>query len=154
MRSELIAMMSVVSIQEVITQCRNLFSSDYREPLNNTSSDYLPPLLWQEITSFFIMKNSLSDKSKVGHPWLDKSHKYNIFLPRINPKNATANNEKKWKTYPKSCWWFCFDFAFYIYNWMFPKYPFMDLKRMWLYVFRHVSCLLPKSWEEKSCSVL
>ena len=98
MRSELIAMMSVVSIQEVITQCRNLFSSDYREPLNNTSSDYLPPpLLWQEITSFFIMKNSLSDKSKVGHPWLDKSHKYNIFLPRINPKNATANNKKNGK---------------------------------------------------------
>ena len=41
MRSELIAM-SVVSIQEVITQCRKLVSSDYREPLNNTSSDYLP----------------------------------------------------------------------------------------------------------------
>ena len=64
----------------------------------------------------------------------------------VNPKVCSIN--------PKSCWWFCFDIAFYIYNWMFPRYPFMDLKRMWLYVFRHVSCLLPKSWEEKSCTVL
>ena len=45
------------------------------------------------------------------------SHKYNIFLPRINSKNATANKTKKnGKHAQKVKEGFYFDFAFYISN--------------------------------------